>query len=117
MARLPRPFTVALADAAVGTVPHGRTGSPYRADVAEEITRETLCSDTAAIMRRVEAGETFVITDGGVLIAELRPIFTISDFVTRDQIRATFKVRPARRLREVPPGSRAPGGSGPPAGC
>lgn len=61
--------------------------------MAEEITRETLCRDTAAIMRRVEAGETFVIMDGGVLVAELGPI-SGPRFVTRDQVQAAFSGGP-----------------------
>lgn len=57
--------------------------------MAEEITRDVLRIDSAAILRRVEAGEMFVITDGGVLIAELRPI-SRPRFASRDQIREAF---------------------------
>lgn len=39
-----------------------------------EIAQRQLRNDNAEIMRRVEAGETFVVTRNGVPVAELRPL-------------------------------------------
>ncbi len=79
----------------------------YAAQVAEEITREALSNDSDAILRRVAAGESFVITDGGVPVAELRPI-SRPRFASRDQIRQAFATAPSidaerfRRDLELP---------------
>ena len=51
-----------------------------------EIAQRQLRNDNAEIIRRVEAGETFVVTRNGVPVAELRPL-------------------PAGRQRVVPRGS------------
>jgi antitoxin (DNA-binding transcriptional repressor) of toxin-antitoxin stability system len=61
--------------------------------VAAEITSRELRRPGAAILRRVDAGETFVITERGAPIAELRPI-SRRRFVTRDQIRTVFEAAP-----------------------
>ena len=39
-----------------------------------EIGQCELRNDTASVIRRVEAGETFIITRNGVPVAELRPL-------------------------------------------
>ncbi|TFV55475.1 type II toxin-antitoxin system prevent-host-death family antitoxin [Geodermatophilus sp. DF01-2] len=39
-----------------------------------EIAQRELRNDNAGIIRRVEAGETFVVTRNGVPVAELRPL-------------------------------------------
>ena len=61
--------------------------------MADEITRQRLQSDVAAILRRVEAGEAFVITTDGVPTAELRPI-SQRRYASREQIRAAFTGAP-----------------------
>jgi prevent-host-death family protein len=45
----------------------------YGRSVAEIAQRE-LRNDNAEVIRRVEAGETFVVTRNGVPVAELRPL-------------------------------------------
>jgi len=45
----------------------------YSRSVAEIAQRE-LRNDNAEVIRRVEAGETFVVTRNGVPVAELRPL-------------------------------------------
>ena len=67
---------------------------PYVAEVAEEIAREALSIDSDAILGRVGAGESFVITDGGAPVAELRPI-SRPRFASRDQIRQAFATAPS----------------------
>lgn len=42
--------------------------------MARAITQRELVSDSAAVLREVQAGRAVMITDGGVPIAELRPI-------------------------------------------
>lgn len=39
-----------------------------------EIAQRELRNDNAEVIRRVEAGETFVVTRNGVPVAELRPL-------------------------------------------
>jgi prevent-host-death family protein len=39
-----------------------------------EIAQRELRNDNAEIIRRVEAGETFVVTRNGIPVAELRPL-------------------------------------------
>jgi antitoxin (DNA-binding transcriptional repressor) of toxin-antitoxin stability system len=79
----------------------------YAAQVTYGITREALSNNSDAILRRVEAGETFVITDGGAPVAELRPI-SRPRFASRDQIRLAFATAPSvdaemfRRDLELP---------------
>ena len=38
------------------------------------IAQRQLRNDNAEVMRRVEAGETFIVTRNGVPVAELRPL-------------------------------------------
>lgn len=38
------------------------------------IAQRELRNDNAEVMRRVEAGETFIVTRNGVPVAELRPL-------------------------------------------
>jgi antitoxin (DNA-binding transcriptional repressor) of toxin-antitoxin stability system len=42
--------------------------------MAEEITQRELRSDSGEIMRRLEAGETFIVTRNGVPVGELTPL-------------------------------------------
>lgn len=52
---------------------HPRSIECYGGSVPEIAQRE-LRNDNAEVMRRVEAGETFVVTRNGVPVAELRPL-------------------------------------------
>ena len=42
--------------------------------MAEEITQRELRNDSGAIMRRLDAGETFIVTRNGVPVGELTPL-------------------------------------------
>ena len=42
--------------------------------VAEEITQRELRNDSGEIMRRLDAGETFIVTRNGVPVGELTPL-------------------------------------------
>ena len=44
------------------------------ANVTTEINQGQLRTDSGEVMRRVEGGETFVVTRNGVPLAELRPL-------------------------------------------
>jgi len=41
--------------------------------VADEISQRELCNDNAAVLRRVLAGESFVVTHNGKPVADLVP--------------------------------------------
>jgi antitoxin (DNA-binding transcriptional repressor) of toxin-antitoxin stability system len=43
-----------------------------------QVTEEEIKQDVLAYLRRVEAGEAFIIVKGGKPIAEIRPIFSAS---------------------------------------
>lgn len=49
------------------------------------ITRQELSSDSAAVLREVQAGHAIIVTENGVPVAELRPIRAQS-FVARSVI-------------------------------
>ncbi|GBD31699.1 MAG: hypothetical protein KatS3mg081_1440 [Gemmatimonadales bacterium] len=49
------------------------------------ITQRELRNDSAAVLREVQRGRTFVVTRNGVPVAELRPILP-RQFVPRDAI-------------------------------
>jgi len=42
--------------------------------MARTITQREMRNESAAVLRQVQAGQTFVVTRNGVPIAELRPI-------------------------------------------
>ena len=46
-------------------------------------------------MRRLEAGESFVITRNGVPVGELRPVVRRQRYVPREQVLAAFAGAPA----------------------
>lgn len=55
----------------------------------QTIAQRELRNDNAEIMRRVEAGETFVVTRNGRPIAEIRPVPPGRQrFVSRDRLLA-----------------------------
>ena len=66
------------------------------------ITQRELRNDSGAIMRRLEAGETFLVTRNGVPVGELTPIRR-RRFVPADVVLAAFAGAPpvdAHKLRE-----------------
>ncbi|MSO79655.1 MAG: DUF4262 domain-containing protein [Acidimicrobiia bacterium] len=71
-------------------------------DMATQITQRELRNDSGAIMRRLEAGERFLVTRNGVPVGELTPLRR-RQFVATDVALAAFEGAPAvegRRLRD-----------------
>ncbi len=65
--------------------------------MSETIGQRQLRNDNAEIMRRVEAGESFVVTRNGKPVAELRP-------VSDEPARRRITVREAKALfADLPP--------------
>lgn len=65
------------------------------------ISQRELRNDSGAIMRAVEAGESFIVTRNGVPLAQLTPLKRRT-FVPRDEVIAAFKNLPpvdARQFR------------------
>lgn len=46
----------------------------YERKMSKTISQRELRNDSAAILRKVQAGETIIVTRNGVPVAELRPI-------------------------------------------
>ncbi|AHH94974.1 hypothetical protein GCM10010174_57590 [Kutzneria viridogrisea] len=61
--------------------------------MARAITQRELRNDSAAILRAVEGGESFVLTRNGTPIAEVRPIRRRS-FVPRAELKRVFSTVP-----------------------
>jgi prevent-host-death family protein len=61
--------------------------------VPTTISQRQLRNDTGEIMRRVEAGESFIVTRNGVPLAELRPLQR-RRFVSRDEVLEAFRGAP-----------------------
>jgi prevent-host-death family protein len=69
--------------------------------VAREITQRELRNESGEIMRRLDAGESFVVTRNGVPVGELTPMRR-RRFVRADALAAVFAGAPpvdAARLR------------------
>jgi prevent-host-death family protein len=62
--------------------------------VAEEITQRELRNDSGEIMRRLDAGETFIVTRNGVPVGELTPLRR-HRFVAAEAAVALFRTAPA----------------------
>ena len=63
--------------------------------MATVINQRELRNDSGEIMRRVERGETFIVTRSGVALAELRPLSPErSPFVSRDEALASALALP-----------------------
>jgi prevent-host-death family protein len=56
---------------------------------SNEITQRELRNDSGAVLRSVEAGETYIVTRNGTPVAELRPLRR-QTFVPTTQLLATF---------------------------
>jgi antitoxin (DNA-binding transcriptional repressor) of toxin-antitoxin stability system len=62
--------------------------------MAEEITQRELRNDSGRIMRRLDAGETFIVTRNGVPVGELTPLRR-HRFVSATAAVALFRSAPA----------------------
>lgn len=63
--------------------------------MARTISQRELRNDSGAIMRAVEAGESFVVTRNGVPLAELTPLKRRRQAVPRDELLRIFGNAPA----------------------
>lgn len=63
--------------------------------MARTISQRELRNDSGAIMRAVEAGESFVVTRNGVPLAELTPLRRRRQAVPRDELLRIFRDAPA----------------------
>ena len=61
--------------------------------MAEEITQRELRNDSGEIMRRLDAGETFIVTRNGVPVGELTPLRR-HRFVAAEAAVALFRTAP-----------------------
>src|SRR6185295_8818981 len=66
----------------------------YSWDMAESITQRELRNDSGEIMRRLDQGESFIITRNGVPVGELTPLRR-HRFVTAAAAVAVFRNAPA----------------------
>lgn len=62
--------------------------------MAQTITQRELRNDSGEIMRRLDHGETFVVTRNGTPVAELTPLRR-HRFVSTDAVLAMFRNAPA----------------------
>lgn len=62
--------------------------------MAESITQRELRNDSGEIMRRLDQGESFVVTRNGVPVGELTPLRR-HRFVTAEAVVAIFRNAPA----------------------
>lgn len=65
----------------------------YTWGVATTISQRQLRNDNGEIMRRVEAGESFIVTRHGVPIGELTPLKR-RQFVPKDEVLEAFRGAP-----------------------
>ena len=70
-----------------------RSTECYGPPVAEEISQRELRNSSGEILRRVDAGETFVITRNGVPVAELGPLRR-RHFVPMEEVLEAFRGMP-----------------------
>jgi antitoxin (DNA-binding transcriptional repressor) of toxin-antitoxin stability system len=83
----------AAPEASAATLPV-RSTACYNTGVAEEITQRELRNDSGDIMRRLDAGETFIVTRNGVPVGELTPLRR-HRFVAAEAAVALFRTAPA----------------------
>jgi prevent-host-death family protein len=62
--------------------------------MAESITQRELRNDSGEIMRRLDQGESFIVTRNGVPVGELTPLWR-HPFVAAAAVVAIFKNAPA----------------------
>ena len=68
--------------------------------MAEEITQRELRNDSGEIMRRLDAGETFIVTRNGVPVGEFTPLRR-HRFVAAEAAVAMFRAAPAVDYRTL----------------
>jgi len=73
---------------------HNRRTACYRWKMAESITQRELRNDSGEIMRRLDQGESFIVTRNGVPVGELTPMRR-HRFVTAASAVAIFRNAPA----------------------
>ncbi len=66
----------------------------YSLGMAQAITQRELRNDSGEIMRRLDRGETFIVTRNGVPVGELTPLRR-HRFVTADAAVAVFRNAPS----------------------
>jgi prevent-host-death family protein len=71
-----------------------RSTTCYLCSMAESITQRELRNDSGEIMRRLDQGESFVVTRNGVPVGELTPLRR-HRFVTAAAVVALFRNAPA----------------------
>jgi len=72
------------------------------ANMSRTITQRELRNDSGAVLRRVQDGQTVIVTRNGTPVAELRPVASTRRFVSRAVIAEAGKCAPridARRFR------------------
>jgi prevent-host-death family protein len=69
----------------------------YRWNMAESITQRELRNESGEIMRRLDQGESFVVTRNGVPVGELTPLRR-HRFVSVAAVAAIFRNAPALAL-------------------
>lgn len=70
--------------------------------MSQVVTQRELRNDSGEIMRRIDQGETFIVTRSGVPVAELTPLRR-HRFVSASSVVALFRNAPpldARRFRD-----------------
>ncbi len=73
--------------------PSGCSTSCYTASMAQVVTQRELRNGSGEIMRRLDEGESFVVTRNGVPVGELTPMRRLR-FVTVDSIAQLFQAAP-----------------------
>ena len=79
----------------VATFPFHRCSTTcYTATMSETITQRELRNGSGEIMRRLDEGESFVVTRNGVPVGELTPLRRLR-FVTAESVSEIFRTAPA----------------------
>lgn len=73
----------------------------YTSDVATEISQREFRNDSGEIMRRLDAGESFVVTRNGVPVAELTPVRRRDRFVRAEVVVEAFRGAPLIDFRQL----------------
>ena len=73
---------------------HSCSTTCYTASMGETITQRELRNGSGEIMRRLDEGESFVVTRNGVPVGELTPLRRLR-FVTADSVCEIFRTAPA----------------------
>jgi len=94
LTRPPSPETNCRPSGRQSSVRNGHCSTPcYNDHMAREITQRELRNESGEIMRRLDEGETFVVTRNGVPVGELAPLRR-HRFVRSDAAVALFRQAP-----------------------